>query len=248
MSSNLAGLQDRLGYRFRDPHLLKQALTHRSFAREAGGDEHNERLELLGDAVLGLLATEILMTRFADHSEGRLTKIKAGLVNSEALLREAESLGIGDCLRLGKAEERSGGRSKKTLLADAVEAVIAAVYLDGGLDSARSVVKRLGLREERLAETDRTLGEENPKSTLQELLQSRGLALPAYSVVSEDGPPHQRRYRIRIEVNGLFRAEASAATKKAAEQKVAAEALRDTSWLPPAQDERGKAAAEAQRS
>ena len=232
MSDTLDQLERRLGYRFRDALLLEQALTHRSFAREKGG-EHNERLELLGDSVLGLLATEILMNRFADHSEGRLTKIKAALVSSDALLREAEALELGSCLRLGKAEESSGGRTKKALLADAVEAIIAAVYLDGGLEAARSLVTRLGLREERLVAADRTLEEENPKSTLQELLQARGLALPVYSVVAEEGPPHRRRYRIRIDVNGLFTAEAEAATKKAAEQKAAAGALRDTSWLPP---------------
>ena len=236
MPDSLQTLQTRLGHRFHDPRLLETALTHRSYAREMGVGEHNERLELLGDAVLGLIATETLMQRFPEHSEGRLTKVKAALVSTQGLLREAEAIGLGDHLRLGRAEERSGGREKRTLLADTVEAIIAAVYLDGGLDAARAVIKRLGLREERLIEADNNLAGGNPKSTLQEILQGRGLALPTYSVVSEQGPPHQRSYLIRIEVCGHFTAEASGATKKAAEQLAAAEALRDLSWLPPEED------------
>ena len=232
MPDPLNHLQARLSYRFRDPCLLERAVTHRSKAREQGDEGHNERLELLGDAVLGLIATETLMRRFPDHSEGRLTKIKAALVSADSLRREADAVELGSCLRLGKAEEHSGGRSKKTLLADALEAVLAALYLDGGLEAARGAAQRTILREERLAEADANLAEENPKSTLQEMLQSRGLALPAYTVVSEEGPPHQRSYRVRIEVSEFFSAVASGSTKKEAEQKAAAQALRDRSWLP----------------
>lgn len=228
----LEELEAKLHYRFRNRDLLDRALTHRSVSVH-GAD--NERLEFLGDAVLGLVACERLIAQFPDASEGRLTKLKARLVSSRSLEEAARSLDLGRWLRLGGAEESSGGRDKRGLLVDALEAVLAAVYTDGGLPAARALILEHLLTAERVHVAERNLAVDNAKSTLQELLQSRSLPLPSYRVVQELGPPHQRRYRVAVQIGPNFAVESEAESKRDAEQQAAAEALsRQSDWLPPA--------------
>jgi len=230
MPRPLENLEAKLDYRFQNRDSLDRALTHSSVS-VAGAD--NERLEFLGDAVLGLVASERLLALFPKGSEGRLTKLKARLVSSRSLEETARELELGSWLRLGAAEESSDGRNKRGLLVDALEAVLAAVYLDGGLTAARRVILAHILTSERVQAADQNLAVDNAKSTLQELLQSRSLALPSYTVVREMGPPHQRRYRVAVEIGPNFRFEAEADSKRGAEQQAAARALeQQAEWLP----------------
>lgn len=226
-------VEQAIGYRFRDGAILELALTHSSFAKEQIQEaEHNERLEFLGDSVLGLIAAEILLHRFPGHDEGRLTKLKAALVNARHLATVARAIDLGAELRLGRAEQRAGGRSKPGLLADALEALLGAAFLDGGLDAARGIVERLILTDALIAQADETLEESNAKSALQELLQSRGLPLPSYRLKEEIGPAHQRTFHVELAVPNGFVTEASGRTKRAAEQFAAQEALlRREEWL-----------------
>jgi ribonuclease-3 len=228
-----ARVEESLGYAFRDRALLTLALTHSSYAREQTPElEHNERLEFLGDSVLGLLAAERLIALFPEHDEGRLTKLKAALVNTRFLAGVARSIQLGDELLLGRAEQNAGGRSKPGLLADALEAVLGAAFLDGGLESARSIADRLILADGQIAEADRTLEDVNAKSTLQELLQSKGLPLRQYDLVEETGPAHERTFVVELRLGEDFRARASGAAKRAAEQSAAKLALeRREEWL-----------------
>jgi len=229
----LEDLEAKLDYRFQRRDLLDRALTHRSASPGGPPDANNERQEFLGDAVLGLIACERLLALFPDASEGRLTKLKARLVSSRSLEEAAREIDLGRWLRLGQAEESSGGRKKRGLLVDALEAVFAAVYSDGGLEAARTLVLRLLLTDARVRTAEENLAVDNAKSTLQELLQSRALPLPAYRVLEEIGPPHQRRYRVAVEIGPNFRAESEADSKRSAEQKAAAQALEQQSqWLP----------------
>ncbi|MBI1355909.1 MAG: ribonuclease III [Acidobacteria bacterium] len=223
----MTSLEEKLGYEFRDSELLRTALRHRSFSRE--GREQtadNERLEFLGDAVLGFLVSERLLQLFPDLAEGPLTKIKARLVSADGLFEVAAAIRLGDQVELGRTEEHNGGRSKKSILADAVEALIAAAYLDGGSAAAGSVVDRLILRPERVAEAKQNLAVDNAKSTLQEILQARQGPLPEYRVLSEEGPPHDRVFRVEVLVGEQVRVQGQGRTKKEAEQKAAREALR----------------------
>lgn len=224
---NRARLETAIGYSFRDGQLLERALTHRSHAKDRSTEEHNERLEFLGDAVLELTVSEILMERYPDYSEGRLTKIRAQLVSADNLHQEARALRLGECLNLGLAEQNSGGREKKALLADALEAIIAAVYLDGGLPAARALVQRLIASVQRVSEADQTLAHLNPKSTLQELLHARKLPLPQYTVVAEHGPPHGRIFEVSLTVGEFCRTTGRGVSKREAEQAAAAQALED---------------------
>ncbi len=233
MQRDLDELQREIGYRFTDADRLVHALTHRSFASEAGRPgRHNERLEFLGDAVLGLAAARRLYERFPDCAEGRLSKIKAGLVSAAALHGVARRIGLGRFLQLGGAEEGSGGREKKGLLVDALEALIAAVYLDGGLAAAERLIDRLILSPKAIEGVESNLATDNAKSTLQEILQGKGEPLPVYRVVEEIGPPHQRRFRVELTVNDCFRTAGEGSTKREAEQRAALEALdRRDEWL-----------------
>lgn len=227
-------VEQALGYAFRDRALLILALTHSSFAREQSPQtEHNERLEFLGDSVLGLLAAEGLVRKFPGHDEGRLTKLKAALVNARHLADVAASVDLGAELLVGRAEERAGGRSKPGMLADALEAVLGAAFLDGGLPAAHSIADRLILTEAQIQQADLTLEQTNAKSALQELLQARGLALPVYELVDETGPPHQRTFHVELRLGETFHVQASSATKRAAEQAAAQQAIeRLQEWLP----------------
>ena len=214
-------LERRLGHRFRDRDLLETALTHRSFAHEQGGGDHYERLEFLGDAVLGLVAAERLYRLHPDDPEGELSKRKAFLVSQAVLAGRARELGLGEALRVGVGEERSGGREKTSLLADAMEALIGAVYLDGGLASAREVVEALlAAGAARPAH-----GARDPKTRLQEVAQGRGWELPVYRVLDATGPDHAKRFRVECRLRGEAVGAGEGRSKKAAEQAAAAAAL-----------------------
>src|SRR5580704_14840430 len=186
----LAELESLLAYQFREPRWLEQALMHSSRIPERAPeepDESNEKLEFLGDAVLELIVSEELVREFPDWSEGQLSKSRARLVNATAISLSAQRLGIRRYLRLGRGEEKTGGRTKPALLADAYEALIAAVYLDGGLEAARGFVRR-SLVEGAIAVEAERLGHTDHKSARQEFLQSRGMAPGAYFVIAETGP------------------------------------------------------------
>jgi len=226
-------LEQRLGYQFRNPALLQTALRHRSTGREGAegastqAARNNERLEFLGDAVLGLLVSEGLLNLYPDVAEGRLTKIKARLVSAEGLFEVASALELGSSIELSPTEERNGGRSKRSILADAVEAIIAAVYLDGGAAAAGELVGRLFLTPERVSAAADNLAVDNAKSTLQELLQARQQSPPVYRVLAEHGPPHARTFLVEVAVGEDLRFAGDGQTKKEAEQRAARQALRE---------------------
>jgi ribonuclease-3 len=220
----LRTLEARLGYRFADLGLLDQALTHTSWANEQlePAPGHNEPLEFLGDAVLGFLVADLLHQRDPAGDEGHKSKLRAHLVSAPSLARLADELGLPDLLRLGRGEEKSGGRGKATLWADAYEALIAALYLDGGLPTVHRFV-RDELGHELEAGAELTLADH--KSALQEVLQGRGEPVPEYLVVAEDGPSHRRRFRVACRIGGQVVAEAEGYSKKQAQQEAARLAL-----------------------
>ncbi|HVS12531.1 MAG TPA: ribonuclease III [Thermoanaerobaculia bacterium] len=213
-------LAARLGHEFERPSLLLLALTHRS-AIEGGGESY-ERLEFLGDAVLGLVAVEWLCERRPDATEGDLARTRAYLVSRKVLAGVARRLGLGEALLLSGGEERSGGRHKSTLLADSLEAVIGALYLDGGLERAR------GLIEPWLAEAlarDPDLAGQDAKTRLQEIVQARAGSLPEYRLVAEEGPDHDKRFSVECWIGGERMGEGSGGSKKVAERRAALQAL-----------------------
>jgi ribonuclease-3 len=220
----LLALQERLGYRFRDPALLDRALTHTSFTNElaVAPRTHNEPLEFLGDAVLGFLVADLLHRSSPEGEEGAKTKTRAHLVSAPSLAARAAALGLPELLRLGRGEEKTGGRAKTKLWADAYEAVVAAVYLDGGVEAARDLVR--SQFEQDVAQAS-SLRSRDHKSALQELLQGRGDPPPEYTLVGEEGPSHRRRFVVRCEVAGRALAEASGFSKKEAQQEAARLAL-----------------------
>ncbi len=217
----------RIGYTFRDPALLTQALTHRSFIRENGCSyaECNERLEFLGDSLLNMLTAEYLFTRFPEREEGELTKLRALVVCEQALYIAAVSFGLSAGLRLGRGEESNGGRSRPSILADSVEAVLAAVYLDGGMDAARAFVRSFipGLVD--MAEADK-LRYRDHKTVLQEIVQKTPGHTLRYEILHETGPDHDKRFEIGVFLDGQLRASGSGKSKKEAEQTAAAELVR----------------------
>ena len=211
------------------------ALTHRSHANEQGLEQNYERLEFLGDAVLGLVTAEWLFRRYTQHPEGTLSKLKSQLVSARSLARYARGLGLGEALRLGVGEERSGGRGKRSLLADSLEAVFGAVYLDGGPEAARKVVEAFLLSVEGPSSGNASAPEapEDPKTDLQELLQARGWELPEYRVVAEIGPDHDKRFAVECWAGGECRGRGEGRSKKLAQQAAAADALTVLHALPP---------------
>jgi ribonuclease-3 len=219
-------LQLAIGYRFRDRGLLEHAMTHTSRANEdvSGGVHDNESLEFLGDAVLGFLIADVLFSEFPEHDEGQKSKIKAALVSTTTLARLSERLAIGDHLLLGRGEEKTGGRKKQALLADGYEALIAAIYLDGGIEHARAFVMR---EYEALIGEARRLGAagQDYKSALQELVQAQNQPLPDYRLVGTVGPDHRKLFQVEVVVNGEAVAEATGSSKKEAEQEAARLAL-----------------------
>jgi ribonuclease-3 len=217
-----AKLAERLGVHFVSPSLLHQALSHRSWCAEQGGAPSNERLEFLGDAVLGLAVAEDCYRRFPGMPEGELAKVRAAVVNARVLAEVAEQLDIGSAIRLGKGEEASGGRTKSSILADALEAVIGAVYLEAGwAAAARLILAFLETRIERAAEEPDDFDQ---KGLLQEHTVRHGEGVPRYVVVGT-GPDHDRQFEAAVFVNGVKRGAGVGGTKKDAEQEAARRAL-----------------------
>ena len=219
-------LQNRIGYRFRDRGLLEHALTHRSRAAEdaSGGVADNESLEFLGDAVLGLVVADMLFRKYPESDEGQKSKIKASVVSTQALARHAEQIQLGEYLLLGRGEEKTGGRLKQALLADAYEALIAALYLDGGLPEAAAFLER-ELNDAIEAGASQTVVGHDYKSALQERLQALGSPLPEYRVAAEAGPDHRKMFTIEVAVAGEILGGATGKAKKEAEQEAARLAL-----------------------
>jgi ribonuclease III len=222
----LEDLQRIVGHGFRDVSLLERAVTHSSATADAGESAHgdNERLEFLGDAVLGMLVSDFLLAAFPEWNEGHLSRGRSRLVNSVSLSAAAQRLGLGEHLRLGRGEEKSGGREKPALLADMFEAVVGAIYLDGGLIPAREFVTRALLVPEVDAQGE-LLGRGDYKSELQELLQKNGWPVAQYSVVRESGPDHRRIFLVEVSAAGGVTATGSGSSKKEAEQLAAQQAL-----------------------
>jgi len=215
-----------IGYRFRNARLADQALTHRSHLTVVGRPriDSNERLELLGDAVLGLLVTEHLYERFPEKEEGELTMIKSLIVSRRVLAQSARRLNLGQYLSLSESEERAGGRDRPSIITDALEALIGGIYLDGGLPAARAFVHRHLLRD-----LDDLLAREehrNYKSLLLEHAQASNLGHPVYTVRSEEGPDHDKRFTIEVRLGGQVLGVGIGSTKKRAEQRAAASALK----------------------
>ncbi len=214
------------------PH-LEEALTHKSRANEARksygrapvAPVDNQRLELLGDAVLGLCVTELLMAKFPHANEGTLSRSRASLVNADALAAWARSVSLGDALRLGKGAEAAGERERTNVLADAVEALVAAAYVDAGMETARAFCERVVAAG--LSSLDEvTSAQRDPKSALQEMVQAMGRPSPRYRVVRAEGPDHRRSFVVAVEVDEKPLAEGSGSSKKLAEQEAAREAIR----------------------
>lgn len=218
----LAALEQRLGHDFGDPNLLRRAMCHRSWVAEHDGDDSNERLEFLGDAVLGWVVADLVYRRFGDLDEGALSDLRKSVVNANALAEVAAELHIGAHLLLGKGEDAAGGREKVSILSDAMEAVLGAIYLDGGAEVAFGVVERLFLP--RLEETVTSLDRLDYKSALQEILSRLGRPSPDYKVRST-GPDHDKVFYVRLFVAKEQLGEGEGRTKKAAEQAAAAVAF-----------------------
>ena len=237
----LGELEARLGYRFRDSALLRQALTHSSLANELAAQSDaegkrqdaprdNEQLEFLGDSVLGFVTSDLLYQRFPGFREGDLSKLRAHLVSARYLLKVARWLALDQFVLLGKGEEQSGGRQKSAILTDAMEAILGAIYLDGGLAAARQLLMEKALepeldrmtRESEVAEAGFAFTDY--KSALQEFLQARGNPQPEYSVVAEEGPAHQRTFVVKVAAGETI-AQGHGSTKKTAAQRAARIAL-----------------------
>jgi ribonuclease-3 len=270
-SREIMALEEGLGYRFQRRELIEQALTHSSQAREVealvadggfsgggssgsrssiGASGDNENLEFLGDAVLGLVTSEALFHRFPEFQEGQLSKLRAYLVGQRHLLQVAEQLEIGHYMRLGRGEEKSGGRNKASLLVDALEAILAALYLDGGWPVARDFIVRV-IVEPELAhmklETS-AMPVMDFKSALQEALQARGGPQPVYALVKEEGPEHKKTFTVEVRLpepalgqpaTGQIVGRAQGATKKRAEQEAARQVLEHLATLPGARQSNG---------
>lgn len=246
--SDTSPLQQALGHTFARPELLQQALTHSSKAREAEARQEdevrvadNEQLEFLGDAVLSLVTSEELFQHFPSFQEGDLSKLRAHLVSERHLVKVARKLDLGHFLLLGKGEEKSGGRSKTALLVDALEAILAAIYLDGGLEPARRLILEHIVAPElqHLASTGKPLPLSDYKSALQERLQAMGWSQPAYVLVAEQGPEHHKMFTIETRLQlrpgeepACFVGRGEGPTKKSAEQDAARQALEYLATLP----------------
>jgi ribonuclease-3 len=218
-------LEKKLGYRFADTDLLERALTHRSYIHspETEGLRANERLEFLGDSVLGMVTSRFLFERFPEKSEGDLTKLKSTLVSEANLSRMAKRIALGSFLNLSEDEEKSGGRERDSIVSDAYEAVIGAVFLDGGLAPAQAMIENHILKRHVEITADQTL--HNYKGELLEYLQALGLGLPRYEVMEEKGPDHHKRFTIAVSVKGRNVGQGVGKNKKEAEQKAARMAL-----------------------
>lgn len=219
----MKNLQEKIGYTFRDIQLLRTALTHSSYANESHGKVVcNERLEFLGDSVLGMVTAEYLFANCPEIPEGGLTKLRASLVCEKALCKYSKELGIGSCLLLGRGERHSGGENRPSILADAFEAVLAAMYLDGGIEAARALVLHFITRE--LAEA-RKPGFRDYKTQLQEIVQQNPEEQLEYVLVKESGPDHDKHFVVEVRLNSNILSRGGGRSKKEAEQQAAREAL-----------------------
>ncbi|HET8548892.1 MAG TPA: ribonuclease III [Bryobacteraceae bacterium] len=223
MNADPRQLELAFGYAFRDPCLLVRALTHKSLAserRNAGEPLHdNERLEFLGDSILGYIVSEHLIKRFPDHAEGRLSIVRAQLVSAAHLCECAQRLQLGEYLQLGRGEEKGGGRGKNRLLANAMEALIAALYLDGGIEAARAFIETRIIGDAAAANVDPE--QVNYKGPLQERAQQLGLAAPRYTVLSTTGPEHARTFVVEARIGASLVSRGEGSSKKAAGQNAA---------------------------
>ena len=216
-------LEEKIGYAFRDRELLRTALTHSSYANERHGEVQSyERQEFLGDSILGLVTAEFLFTHEPPLPEGRMTRMRAELVCEASLHKTALELGLGSYMRLGRGEEHTGGRERPSILADMVEAIIAAIYLDSGMEEARRFILARVLRDAAFDDSHRSA---DYKTRLQELVQRRSNQVIAYDLVEETGPDHDKTFTFEVLINGAVSGRGSGKTKKEAEQMAAARAL-----------------------
>ncbi len=235
MPADLGVLEEAIGHEFRDRELFQRALTHKSRMHERPGDVppagDNEQLEFLGDAILGFVVSECLVRRFASAPEGRLSKLKAHLVSAARLHEVAQTLTLGDFLFLGRGEEMSGGRAKKALLADAMEALIAAMYLDGGIDAVRAFIETHVVGSFAVADGSVDGAVADYKSALQEMAQALRLPPPRYFIVAEEGPEHSKTFTVEVRIGKDWTGQARGLSKKAAGQKAAESVLQQlTEW------------------
>lgn len=223
-ASPYAALEESLGHSFRDASLCERALTHKSWINESQDEDRadNERLEFLGDAVLALAVSDLLMRKYPDRPEGELSKARAAIVNEEGLARVADALSLGQWIFLGRGEEQAGGRQKRSILSDALEALIGAVYLDGGFAAAHAAAERLFTPV--LADVEAAAGRDF-KSRLQELAQAKLQLAPTYTVVSQQGPDHDKTFEVAIFLGAQEYGRARGKSKKQAQQNAAAQAL-----------------------
>ena len=218
----MKSLEEKLGYTFQDKSLLENALTHSSCANESKGRLHsNERLEFLGDSLLGMVVAEHLYRNHPDLPEGELTRTRAALVCEESLVEVAHDLGLGDYLKLGKGEEAGGGRTRPSIRADAVEAVLAAVYLDGGIGSARKIIQKYILSRE----IEGLNSQRDYKTALQELIQRESGQSLKYRLTGSEGPDHDKRFFVEVDLNGQPVGAGKGRSKKEAEQMAAKAAI-----------------------
>ena len=233
MSADLAILEKALGHNFRDRELLERALTHKSKVYEKSAEGHtaadNEQLEFLGDAILGFAVSESLVRRFPSFPEGRLSKLKAHLVSAAHLYAVAQNLQLGDYLLLGRGEEMSGGREKKALLSDAVEALIAALYLEAGIEVTREFLELRVIGAFDLPEDGVDSAVTDHKSALQEMAQALKLPPPRYVIVTEAGPEHSKTFTVEVRVGKDWVSQAQGLSKKSAGQKAAQQVLQQLS-------------------
>lgn len=217
-------LEERLGYAFQDAALLERALTHSSYANEnkAKGETSNERLEFLGDSVLGMVVADYLFRAHPDMPEGELTRTRAALVCEDSLVEVAAQLGLGEYLKLGRGEDAGGGRNRPSIRADAVEAVIAAVYLDGGIGSARKLITKFILTDN---EREQEGGSRDYKTALQELVQRESGQALNYRLLGESGPDHAKVFSVEVDLNGAPVGTGEGRSKKEAEQNAAKAAI-----------------------
>ncbi len=218
LSPSLLALQKRLEHAFSNSQLLVQALTHRSFS-----SDHNERLEFLGDSVLNLAVAGLLYERLGELPEGDLSRARANLVKQETLHQVAVSLGLPDLLRLGEGEAKSGGQRRPSILADSLEALLGAVYLDAGFDAASSLVRRL-FKDVEINATMQAIGKD-PKTELQEWLQGRKMSLPIYRIVGTEGAAHKQTFDVECEIIEYRRAERGTGNSRRAGEQAAATAM-----------------------
>lgn len=224
---NLEDVQKKLGYRFQNPELLIQALTHSSYAHEHTAEKikDNEILEFLGDAVLSLALSDYLRIHYPDLSEGQLSKLRSAIVSTNSLSGLAKKLRLDKNVRLGKGEERNGGRKKKSILADTLEAVVGAVYIDSNFETVRAVLQNIVLKHfKKLPKTSFLIN--NFKSALQEYFNQRNLPAPVYRTIMEKGPEHEKLFTVEVCSGDKVLAKAQGHSKKSAEQKAAQKALK----------------------